>query len=204
MAFEYSTSGLPQNPQWEVATSICNAWLNQNMSMFGPERIANFMHNQPVAAAKRILDNCADASDESVTLALLGPAKSTLVANPETERVSRGIFGDRTVDLLLAMSAPAQADDAMIRDMNRIFIVEGISTMNDQMVGRAKIDRFHETRWNILNDLERTFGTVKGQDPALDTIFEETAKKSRDALTALDRAANAAEKKPFKPPVNPH
>lgn len=204
MPFEYATAGLPENPRWQIATDICNRWLNQNMSMFGPERIANFMHNQPVAAAKRILDNCADASEESVTLALLGPAKGTLVANAETERVSRHIFGDRAVDLLIAMSEPAGADAEMIRDMNRIFIVEGISTMNDQMVGRAKIDRFHETRWNILNDLERTFGTVKGQDPALDAIFEDTAKKSRDALTALDRAANAAEKKPFKPPVNPH
>lgn len=204
MPFEYATSGLPENDRWQIATDICNRWLNENMSMFGPERIANFMHNQPVAAAKRILDNCPDASEESVTLTLLGPAKGTLVQNAETERVSRHIFGDRAVDLLLAMAEPQGADAAMIRDMNRIFIVEGVSTMNDQMVGRAKIDRFHETRWNILNDLERNFGTVKGENPALDAIFEETAKKSRDALTALDRAANATQKKPFKPPVNPH
>jgi len=204
MPFEYSTSGMPANDRWQIATEICNQWLNQNMSMFGPERIANFMHNQPVAAARRILDNCADASEESVTLALLGPAKSTLIANPETERTARGIFGDRAVDMLHAMIEPSKADADMQRDINRLLIVEGVSTMNDQMVGRAKIDRFHETRWQILNQLERDFATIKGQDPALDAIFEDTAKKSHDALTALDKAARADGKKGFKPPVNPH
>lgn len=204
MAFDYSTSGLPQNDRWNVATQICNQWLNENMTMFGPERINSFMHNQPIAAAKRIMDNTNDWSEESVTLALLGPAKSALLANPQAEAVGRHIFGDRTIDLLQAMADPSKADAEMIRDMNRIFIVEGVSTMTDQMIGRAKIDRFHETRWNILHDLERTHATIKGQDPALDKIFEEAAKKSHDALEGLDRAAAAVAKKPMKPPVNPH
>ncbi len=204
MPFEYATSGLPANDRWQIATEICNQWLNQNMSMFGPERIASFMHNQPVAAAKRIIENCGDYSEESVTLALLGPAKSTLVANPETEKAARNIFGDRAVDLLHAMAEPAKGDAEMTRDATRIFIVEGVSTMSDQMIGRAKIDRFHETRWNILNDLERNFATVKGENPGLDAIFEDAAKKSHDALSALDKAAKLAGKTGFKPPVNPH
>lgn len=204
MAFDYSTSGLPQNDRWNVATQICNQWLNENMTMFGPERINSFMHNQPIAAAKRIMDNTNDWSEESVTLLLLGPAKSALLANPQAEAVGRHIFGDRTIDLLQAMADPSKADAEMIRDMNRIFIAEGVSTMTDQMIGRAKIDRFHETRWNILHDLERTHATIKGQDPALDKIFEEAAKKSHDALEGLDRAAAAVAKKPIKPPVNPH
>ena len=204
MAFDYSTSGLPQNDRWNVATQICNQWLNENMGFFGPERINNFMHNQPVAAAKRIIDNTGDWSEESVTLLLLGPAKSTLLANTQTETVARHIFGDRAVDLLQAMADPSKADAEMIRDMNRIFIAEGISTMTDQMIGRAKIDQHHETRWNILHNLERTHATIKGQDPALDKLFEEAAKKSHDALEGLDRAAAAIAKKPMKPPVNPH
>lgn len=204
MAFDYSTSGLPQNDRWNVATQICNQWLNENMTMFGPERINSFMHNQPIAAAKRIMDNTSDWSEESVTLALLGPAKEVFLVNPEAETVGRQIFGDRTIDLLQAMADPSKADAEMIRDMNRIFIVEGVSTMTDQMIGRAKIDRFHETRWNILHDLERTHATIKGQDPALDKIFAEAAQKSHDALEGLDRAAAAVSKKPIKPPVNPH
>lgn len=207
MAFDYSTSGLPANDRWEVATQLCNQWLNENMSVFGPERINNFMHNQPIAAAKRIMDNCPDWSEESVTVALLGPVKGELLAGPEREKAARGIFGDRTVDLIKTLLAdPAMAtDENMSRDANRIFIVEGISTMTDQMIGRAKIDKFHETRWRILNDLERTHKTIKGQDPALDVVFEDAAKKSHDALEALDKAAAAgAGKKPFKPPVNPH
>lgn len=204
MPFDYSTSGLPDNDRWRVAAAVCNQWLDDNMSMFGPERIANFMRNQPVAAARRIIENCDEWSEESVTLALLGPAKGALVANPESEKAARHIFGDRAVDLMHAMIEPSKAKDQdMTRDINRIFIVEGISTMTDQMIGRAKIDRHHETRWNILHDLERTHATIKGQDPALDALFEDAAKKSHDALEALDRAAAASAKKPFNPPRNP-
>ncbi|MBI1215893.1 MAG: hypothetical protein GC185_08755 [Alphaproteobacteria bacterium] len=205
MPFEYENSGLPANNRWKTATAICNKWLDDNMSMFGPERIANFMHNQPVAAAKRVMDTCEDWSEESVTLLLLGPAKAEIIANEQVEKVARNIFGDRTVDLMHTMADPAKAkDDAMLRDTNRIYIAEGVSTMTDQMIGRAKIDKFHETRWKILNDLERTFATIKGQDPRLDAVFEDAAKKSHEALEALDRAAAATSKKPFKPPFNPH
>jgi hypothetical protein len=199
MAFDYSTSGLPSNPKWEAAAQICNQWLNENMKMFGPERIVNFMHNQPVAAAKRVIDNCPDYTEESVTLLLLGPAKGILAANPETETVCRRMFGDRAVDLLLTMAGNAPVDEVMSRDVGRIFIAEGVSTMTDQMIGRAKIDKFHQRRWDILNDLEATFSTVKGVDPALDKVFEDAAQKSRDALETLDKAAAAQPKKPSGP-----
>lgn len=198
--FDYSTSGLPDNNRFKVAVGICYEWLNENMSMFGPERIKNFMHNQPLAAAKRVIDNCPDYSEESINLLLLGPAKGTLLANPETEKAARHIFGDRTVDLLQAMVDPSVTPDAnMQRDMNRIFICEGISTMNDQMVNRTKIDRHHETRWNILNQLERDFASVKGQDPALDAVFEDAAKKSHAALEKLDKEAKTQPKNVNKP-----
>lgn len=198
--FDFSTSGLPDNNRFKVAVGICYEWLNENMSMFGPERIKSFMHNQPIAAAKRVIDNCPDYSEESINLLLLGPAKGTLLANAETEAAARHIFGDRTVDLLQAMVDPSATPDAnMTRDMNRIFLCEGISTMNDQMVNRKKIDRHHETRWNILNGLERQFATVKGQDPALDAVFEDAAKKSHDALEALDKEAKAQPKNVSKP-----
>lgn len=199
MDFDYTTSGLPENNQWKIATQICHQWLTQHMTMFGPERIVNFMHNQPVAAARRIMDNCEDWSEESVTLVLLGPAKDVLVANEEVEGVSRHIFGDRAVDLLKAMMGEGTPDAQMVRDMNRIFVVEGISTMNDQMIGRARIDRHHETRWNILKDLEENFSGIKGQDPALDEVFEDAMQQSKDALNALDR--EAAKKKGFIPPT---
>lgn len=198
--FDFSTSGLPENNRFKIATAICFEWLNDNMSMFGPERIKSFMNNQPIAAAKRVIDNCPDYSEESINLLLLGPAKGSLLANPETEKAARHIFGDRTVDLLQAMADPsATPDPNMVRDMNRIFICEGISTMNDQMVNRTKIDRHHETRWNILNGLERQFATVKGQDPALDVVFEDAAKKSHAALEALDKEAKTQPKNVNKP-----
>jgi hypothetical protein len=202
--FDYSTSGLPENKRFQVAVGLCYDWLNENMSMFGPERIANFMHNQPIAAAKRIMDNCSDWSEESVTLALLGPAKGELLANPQVEKVARHIFGDRTVDLLSAMVDPSAKPDAeMTRDMHRIFIVEGISTMNDQMVNRKRIDAHHQTRKNILADLETNFAKVKGENPGLDTVFEDAAVKSHAALDALDKAAAAQPKNPNKPPRPP-
>lgn len=208
MPFDYDKSGLPANDRWKIAAAICNKWLDDNMSVFGPERIANFMANQPVAAAQRVMQCCADWSDECVTILLLGPAKTAIVATPEAERVARHIFGDRTVDLMHAMmDASYPHDAAMARDINRIFIAEGISTMSDQMIGRARIDKHHQTRWNILNDLEKTFATVKGQDPALDAAFEDASAQSRKALEALDRAAAEKAKnngkKPYNPPAGP-
>lgn len=204
MGFDYSQSGLPENNKWKVAAAICEHWLNENMSMFGPERIASFMTNQPVSAARRIMDNCDEWSEESVTLALLGPAKGLLAANPETEARARFIFGDRTVDLLLTLADPANAKDAeMTRDANRIYLVEAVSAMNDQMIGRKRIDKHHQTRWNMVNEFEATFATLKGQDPKLDTVFEDAMKLSKQALTALDEAAALAPKKmppQHKPP----
>ncbi len=199
MNFDYSTSGLPDSNKWKIATQICHQWLTTHMTMFGPERINNFMHNQPIAAAHLVMENCPDWSEESVTLILMGPAKDSLIANAQTEEVARHIFGDRTVDLLKAMTGEAEPDAGMIRDMNRIFIVEGLSTMNDQMVGRGRVDQHHETRWEILSTLEQNFSAIKGQNPALDAVFEDVMAQSKAALNALDQAPSAA-KKGFRPP----
>ena len=179
MSFDYSTSGLPDNSQWRAAADICHAWLMQHMSMFGPERIARFMLNQPVTAATLIMENCPDWSEESVTLALLGPAK---------ESVAGDIFSEKAKALFEAMAGKRVADAAQERDMIRLFLVEGLSTMNDQLIGRAQIDKHHQTRWNILHELEDAFSPVKGQNPALDLIFEKALGESRTALQALDKA----------------
>ncbi|HCS22967.1 MAG TPA: hypothetical protein PLW48_08515 [Alphaproteobacteria bacterium] len=200
MSFDYKQSGLPANDTWELATKMCNRWLNTYMTMFGPERIANFMNDQPVTAAKNLLAHCADASPESVIVALLGPAKGALMAEAELDTLMRHTFGDRAVDLVRTLADPANATDAaMKRDAERIFIVEGLSTMTDQMIGRQKIDGFHQKRWNILRSLESGFEDVRGKDPALDALFIDALKKSRETLEALDNAASAG-KKPPKPP----
>lgn len=200
MAFDYKKSGLPANDTWELATKMCNRWLDTHMTMFGPERIANFMNDQPVTAAKNLLAHCADASPESVIVALLGPAKGALMAEAELDTLMRHTFGDRAVDLVRTLADPANATDAaMKRDAERIFMVEGLSTMTDQMIGRQKIDGFHQKRWNILRNLESGFEDVRGKDPALDALFIDALKKSRETLEALDNAASAG-KKPPKPP----
>lgn len=200
MAFDYSKSGLPANDTWELCTKMCNRWLDDNMKMFGPDRIANFMNDQPVTAAKNLLTHCTDATPESIMLVLLGPAKSSLLAGGEMEVLMRHTFGDRTVDLMRTLVDRKHATDAaMLRDADRIFVVEGLSTMTDQMIGRQRIDGFHQKRWDILRNLEAGFADIKGQDPALDAVFEDAVKKSRDTLEGLDRAAAAA-KKQMKPP----
>ncbi|MBI3440860.1 MAG: hypothetical protein HY052_03485 [Proteobacteria bacterium] len=204
MPFDYSTSGLPDNDKWKAAAGTCNEWLNQNMGMFGPERIASFMEHQPIAAAKLIMDKCADWSEESVTLALLGPAKGLLL-EPALDQQARDTFGDRAVELMKYMAGmdAVKFDQDMPRDATRLFLVEGLSTMNDQLIGRAKIDKHHQVRWNILKGLETNFATVKGQNSGLDPIFEEALVKSRAALEALDAAAKngPAAKKGPKPPA---
>lgn len=203
MAFDYSTTGLPDNDQWKNALNICHKWLTENMSMFGPERIASFMEHQPIAAAKLIIANCPDYSDECITLALLGPAKGVFLANQEAVTVAAYMFGERTARLLLASTGGYQTDADMVRDMARLFIVEGLSGMNDQIIGRAKIDKHHQVRWNMLNHYEKIFADVKGQNPGLDKIFEEALVKSRAALEALDKAAtqNPLSVKTPKPPT---
>lgn len=199
MPFDYKQSGLPANDTWELAAKMCNRWLDTHMTMFGPERIANFMKDQPVTAAKNLLTQCPDVTPESVTVALLGPAKGALMAEAELDTLMRHTFGDRAVDLVRTLADPANATDAaMKRDADRIFLVEGLSTMTDQMIGRQKIDGFHQKRWDILRSLEARFEGVRGQDPALDALFIDAAQKSRETLEGLDRAA-AAKKQP-KPP----
>jgi hypothetical protein len=70
--------------------------------------------------------------------------------------------------------------------------------MEDQLIGRARIDAHHQTRWKILAGLEEGFAKVKGETPGIDKVFAEALVQSRDALTKLDQAA-AAKKTP-KPP----
>lgn len=190
MTFDYKKTGMPEKKEWIAASHLCFAWLNQHMSMFGPERILNFMGNQPIAAAKLIMENCDDWSDESVTLALAGPAKSALPA-------IQNIVSTRTFDLLKAyVTGEKPSDPTIERDCVRLFLVEGLSTMNDQLIGRKRIDKHHQVRWNILGNLEKNFAGVKGQNPKLDLIFETALKESRLALEALDAAAK---KKPNPP-----
>jgi hypothetical protein len=181
MPFDYSISGLPDNPQWQAAADVCHAWLMQHMSMFGPERIARFMLSQPITAAKLITENCPDWSEECVTLALLGPAKEALLETGD-------IFSGEAKALFEVLTEKSIPNAAQERDQVRLFLVEGLSTMNDQLIGRARIDQHHQTRWNILHVLEKDFALVQGRNPALDRIFAQALEESRTALQALDKA----------------
>lgn len=200
--FDYSQTGLPSNPHWMLAVDLCHQWLGKNMTMFGAERHIAFMHNQPVGAAKRVFDNCDDFSQESITVLLLGPAKGDLIESEGAERMARHLFGDRVVELVHALHAPElqkKADTAMLRDIGRIVLAEGISTMNDQLIGRQRIDRHHQVRWDILRHLEDQGQRIAGADPKLDALFADALVQSRAALEALDAAAAA--KKPPTPPA---
>ena len=137
------------------------------------------MLNQPITAAKLIIENCPDWFEEksSVTLALLGPAK---------ESVTEAVFSDKAKALFEAVEVKRVDDKTQERDMVRLFMVEGLSTMNDQLIGRTRTDQHHQTRWKILGDLENGFTEMKGRNPALDKIFEKALMESHAALQALD------------------
>lgn len=182
MSFDYATAGLADNRDWRTALDDCHAWLSKNMSMFGAERIGRFMQNQPITAAKLIMQHCPDYSEECITLALLGPAKDA------AERAGR--FSARTRDLYKSLIGMAKPDAAMERDITRLFLVEGLSTMNDQMIGRAKIDAHHATRWKILRALEEEFAKETGKNPGLDALFDRALTASRAALEKLDKEAS--------------
>lgn len=197
MSFDYSQSGLPAHDTWALCMRMCHRWLQENMGHFGEERLTGFMMHQPVQAAKNLLHTCPDVSDAAIMLVLLGPAKGALLAGAEMDVLLRHSFGDAAVDLMHALEDPALVQDAARqREINRIFMAEGISTMTDQMIGRARIDAFHQKRREILQGLEARFAEIKGADPALDALFEDAARRSRQSLDALDDAA----KKHPKPP----
>lgn len=200
MSFDYSTTGLPSNPHWMLAAQMCHQWLGRHMTMFGPERHLAFMQNQPVAAARRVFDNCDDFSSDCITVLLLGPAKDSLIESAASEFMARQLFGDGVVEIVKAMfdmESQAKAAPHVQRDCGRIVLAEGISTMNDQLIGRARIDRHHAVRWNILLHLEEQADILKGRDPKLDALFADALLQSRQALEALDAAAGQ------KPPRGP-
>lgn len=204
MSFDYNQTALPSNPQWMLACDLCKEWLDAHMTMFNAERRESFMFNQPIAAAKRVFDGCDAFSAESVTVLLLGPAKETLIETPGAERMARRLFGQRVVDMIKTLYDPAllaDADADMQRDVGRIVMAEGISTMNDQLIGRARIDPHHQVRWNILLHLENQGRILTGRDPQLDDAFNDALIQSRLALEALDRAAGKPS--PTAPTGNP-
>lgn len=212
MPFDYDTSGLPDNPRWRVATSICEEWLKQNMlDKYGDHGIVNFMHNQPVGAAKRIMEHCPDATEETVTLLLLGiPARALAVSNPETEAVTKNLFGEAAIHLIHVLNdrSVAQGDAALLRAADRIELAEAVSALNDQMIRRHEYKteeqrlRHHDVRMMMMENFETLYKRVKGQDPGLDLIFEESFAKAKVAMDAIN--LEIATKKPDaaqKPPA---
>jgi len=205
--FDYKKTNLPNNENWSFAIEVCHQWLHEHMSMFGVKGIENFMQNQPISAAHMIHDKCDAPSDESITVALLGPAKFDMIDTDSDaegimrEMKTRKVLGDKTIDLIRHMAGDISSDLVIKRDANRLFLVEGLSTMNDQLIDRKRIDQHHQVRWNILQDLEKGFAEVKGENPKLDVIFVECLKKSRLSLETLDTAAQQKKTNPvIKPP----
>ena len=201
-AFKFSETGLPEIEPFEQAAEICKFWLDTHMSQFGDKGIRNFMMNQPVRAAK-LLTLQKLCTPSSLIVALLGPAKFDLIANASSETLARQTFGDDAVDLIHHLNGKETDNQYTIADGKRLFLVEGMSTMNDQLIGRKRIDRHHQVRWNILNNLEKHFEVAKGQNPILDKMFAADLKKSRAALEALDKAAAQKPQKPKKGPQGP-
>ena len=154
--FDYAATGLPDNTRYHSAANLCHRWLLAHMgNMFNPKQILSFMNNQPITAAKNLLEKTENPSEESLIVALLGPAKGDIIAiggtehSPQRQAVEkemRGIFGDRCIDLIHTLAGKPATDQRMLRDAKRIFLVEGLSTMNDQLIGRKRIDPHHQVR----------------------------------------------------------
>lgn len=200
--FSYFAADLPVKTEFAKAATLCNVWLDRHMSQFGDKGIKNFMMNQPVRAAKLLLNETDDCTDASVIIALLGPAKGDILGdgtNPVLETMARQNFGNATINLLRHMMGEPSDDPVILRDAKRLILVEGLSTMNDQLIGRKRIDRHHQVRWDILHNLEEKFAEIRGENLQLDRRFEADLKKSRAALEALDREAAMKKKGPTGP-----
>jgi hypothetical protein len=209
--FKYEDTGLAQNPVWEKAAYACHDWVMSFMGQrFGAKGVESFMHSQPVAAAKRIVDHCDDVSDESITLALLGPVKHQVMQGfNKRENIDAAVaeYGQRAVRLMIATMSPAHAaDEKMYRDVVRLFMNESLSAMGDQLIGRKRWDEHHDVRWNMLEGYEKNFAQVKGLEPKLDVLFEDALKQSREALEKIgpkgmpDPRHHGLKPPGFKPP----
>lgn len=205
--FNYDDHDLPDNKQYRNALEICHRWLTAHMGkMFNQKQIGNFMKDQPITAAKHIMERTDNPSEASIIAAMLGPAKFDMINHPDHpqgeayEDFAKKAFGEDTVNLIRYIAGlshmPAQT---LERDRVRLFMVESLSTMHDQLIGRKRIDPHHQVRWDLLKNLETGFKAVKGQNPQLDPLFEDALKQSRAALEALDAAAAKKPKGPKGP-----
>ena len=185
--FYYKDTGLPLKDIFMNATEKCHTWLmsHASLSKFGPDGISNFMHNQPVRAAKKLSELTDNPSETLITVTLLGPAKFTLLG---AEAQSRKAWGDDVVDFLQYLSGDKQAANENFKeDEVKLFLVEGLSTMHDQLLDRDKVDLHHEIRWEFVKHFEQRFAEVKGQNPGLDALFEKDLIQSRKILEGLDQ-----------------
>lgn len=206
--YSYEQHDLPDNAQYRAALEICHRWLTAHMGrMFSAKQIGNFMKDQPITAAKHLMERTDNPTETSILVAMLGPAKFDMInhsQNPDgaqNEAFAIKTFGIDTVNLIRYIAGmPHQENTTLERDKVRLFMVEGLSTMHDQLIGRKRIDPHHEVRWNILRDLETNFKKIKGQNPQLDPLFEDAMKQSRAALEALDTEATAKKPQTPKPP----
>ena len=203
MPFKYEETGLPDNPRYRIACNICLAWLRTHMGQFGEEGLSRFMHGQPVAAAKRLLEHCPDTGEDAIVLVLMGPNKGALIEDAAfIKQKIPGFYTDRAASMLKAMAGQDKPSDFdMARDIIRIKMNEDLSGMQDQIIGRKNIDAHHAVRWNMLESFEKFFTAVKGQNPKLDRIYEDALKQSRASLEALGPASLTP---PPKKAPNPH
>jgi hypothetical protein len=197
MSFDFNKTGLAQKAEWVISVKACHAWLTEHMSMFGQKGIENFMLGQPVKAAQTLLAACDDISDAAITAVLLGPARSDILRD---YAVTKNFFAPESLLLIKAREEGDFSNAGLNRDLVRVMLAEGVSSMNDQLIGRAKIDRHHPVRWRMLDDFERFYADVAGQNPKLDVVFADCLAKSRAALEALGPRPVDAQPNPARPP----
>lgn len=192
MPYDYSKSGLPANAHWEKAADAYHRWVTHFMGhQFNAQQIDNFMAGQPVAAAKRLLQYCPDASEESVTLALLGQVKGVIIEavgkDDATIAKATADFGARAVQMVIASVHPDLAIDAdMKRDLARMQMVEDISMMEDQIGQGRRYDAHHHVRWNMVKLFETRIQEYKGVDPVLEKVYADRVQDARVILEGID------------------
>ena len=192
MAFDYSQTGLPENQKWQMAAAICHNWVDHNMGRnFDKESLNSFILSQPVKAAKMIVDNYEDYSEESVTVALLGPAKVNLLSK---QSMWVNSLGPRAVALgkhALEESVD-DIDDAIRRDADRLFIAEGIVTLLDQIIEGDVPAEKHEACCNIVLSFEAELNSMEDDGSKLYKEFVDIIVQAKDVLNIGEKGKIAS------------
>ncbi len=181
---KFEDSGLPPKPAFQQAFAIGLSVYGQMMQ--GDMDKANAAYKATVLnVVDTLKNNCPDASDALMTVALLGPLGTQVVTQREND--FRQVFGNDVVDLAVEVlndkGATPEAMQQSSLDKNRLFMASMVAHMDTLIIPGMKQNMLDKNSVSAFtNVVKNVYQGAKGSTPALDTLFEDRLKQVEDLL----------------------